>query len=186
MMSIAAIVTSTAWRKSSMRNAPASSTNFMRLSEARLQAESSRCMYSEQGLDPLMRPLFGQVCQRLIVESYCMPGSPQTHAASEISRMKLTGREAVPPPESGWREERMRERLMPEPEPPLKMIPSLPIHDRIESIVSSTERMKQAEHCGFSRVPTLNQTGELNATFWFTSRWVSSASKVSASPASAK
>ncbi len=33
-------------------------------------------------------------------------------------------------------------------------------------MVSSTELMKQAEHWGFSSMPTLNQTGELNAIFW--------------------
>ena len=88
MMSIAVVVTSTACWKSSTRNVPSSSTNFMRLSEARLHAESSRCMYSLHGLEPLMRPLFGQVCHRLIVESYCMPGSPQTHAASAMPRIR--------------------------------------------------------------------------------------------------
>ncbi len=66
------------------------------------------------------------------------------------------------------------------------MMPSLPIQLRIESIVSSTDRMKQAELCGFSRVPMLNHTGELNAIFCWTSRWVSSASNVSASTTSAK
>src|SRR5436190_16290117 len=65
-------------------NSPASSTNFIRLSDARLHAESSRNMYSEQGLLALMRAVFGQVCQSLIVVSYCMPGSPQAHVASVI------------------------------------------------------------------------------------------------------
>ena len=44
--------------------------------------------------------------------------------------------------------------------------------------MSWTELMKQAEHCGFCSMPTLNQTGELNAIFWWTIRWVSSALKV--------
>ncbi|OPZ01255.1 MAG: hypothetical protein BWZ09_02757 [Alphaproteobacteria bacterium ADurb.BinA305] len=39
-------------------------------------------MYSEQGFDALIRPLLGQVCQRLIVESYCTPGSAHHQAAS--------------------------------------------------------------------------------------------------------
>ena len=60
----------------------------------------------------------------------------------------------------------MFERLMPEPEPPRKIMPSLVFQSRIDSIVSSTERMKQAEHCGCSSKPTLNQTGELNAAIW--------------------
>jgi hypothetical protein len=41
--------------------------------------------------------------------------------------------------------------LMPEPEPPLKIMPSVRHQSRIESMVSRTERMKQAEHCGFFR-----------------------------------
>ena len=100
--------------------------------------------------------------------------------------MKLMGPDAVPPPDSGSRDERILDRLIPDPEPPLKMIPSLPIQLRIESIVSSTDRMKQAELCGFSRVPMLNHTGELNAIFCCTSRCVSSASNVSPSVGSAK
>ena len=31
-------------------------------------------MYSEHGFDALMRAVFGEVCQSLIVVSYCMPG----------------------------------------------------------------------------------------------------------------
>ena len=41
--------------------------------------------------------------------------------------------------------------------------------------------MKQAEHCGFSSKPTLNQTGELNEAYWLTRIAFSSASNVSAS-----
>src|SRR5262245_4157891 len=55
---------------------------------ARLHAELSRCMYSEQGLEPLMRPVFDAVCHRLIVESNCMPGSAHSHADSEIWRIR--------------------------------------------------------------------------------------------------
>ena len=80
--------------------------------------------------------------------------------------MKETGPEAVPPLASGSIEPRMLERLMPDPEPPRKIRPSRVFQSRIESIVSSTERMKQAEHCGDSSKPTLNQTGELNAATW--------------------
>src|ERR1017187_3169626 len=55
---------------------------------ARLQAELSTCMYSEQGLLALMRPVLGAVCHRLIVVSYCIPGSAHSHAASAIWRMR--------------------------------------------------------------------------------------------------
>ncbi len=68
---------------------------------------------------------------------------------------------------SGSRDPRMFERLIPEPEPPRKILPSLVFQSRIDSIVSSTERMKQAEHCGCSSKPTLTQTGELNAAIWW-------------------
>ena len=250
----------------------------MRFSEARLHAESSTCMYSEHGLDALMRPEFGDVCHWLIVVSYWTPGSAQRHAASAMSRMssragtgsptgspvvrairrhsrssstarmnssvtrtelfafwywidrkpspssdmskpasrsaaalssscalhqmksrmsgwstsrttifaarrvlppdlivpahasaprmKLTGPDAVPPLDSGSIDPRMLERLIPAPEPPRKILPSLVFQSRIDSIESSTERMKQALHCGCSSKPTLNQTGELNAAIW--------------------
>src|SRR5439155_5411738 len=43
-------------------------------------------MYSEQGLDALIREVFGSVCQLLIVVSYWTPGSAHFHAASAICR----------------------------------------------------------------------------------------------------
>src|SRR5438309_9017281 len=58
----------------------------MRLRDARLQAESSMCMYSEHGFEALMRPVFGHVCQELIVVSYWTPGSAHCQAASAMSR----------------------------------------------------------------------------------------------------
>ena len=58
----------------------------MRLRLARLQAVSLRNMYSEHGLDAWIRSVFADVCQSLIVVSYWMPGSPQTHAASAMRR----------------------------------------------------------------------------------------------------
>src|SRR3954449_13180224 len=268
---------STQCSKSVASKLPSSRRNFIRLIEARLQAELSTCMYSLHGLEALIRPDSGEVCQRLIVVSYWTPGSAQRQAASAIwfissrastvfseepsaravrchsspastasmnssvtrtellafwywielkpspsidmskpasrraaafssslalhqmkcsmsgwsmssttifaarrvlppdlivpahesaPRMNDTGPEAVPPLESGSIDPRMLERLMPEPEPPRKMRPSRVFQSRIESIVSSTERMKHAEHCGCSSKPTLNQTGLLNAAIW--------------------
>src|SRR5581483_10493008 len=43
-------------------------------------------MYSEHGLDALIRPEFGHVCHELIVVSYSMPGSAHCQAASAIWR----------------------------------------------------------------------------------------------------
>src|SRR3954454_23554983 len=296
-MSIAVMTSSTAFTKFLVSNVPSSLRNFMRFRDARLQELLSRLMYSEHGLDALIRPVSGLVCQSLIVSSYWMPGSAHSQAAwvtlrnsdlaSTVSitepsirarrpnwpasstarmnssetrtellafwywtlvmslpprsmsypasrsarilfssralvsmnssmsgwsmsrttifaarrvappdlmvpadasapRMKLTGPEAVPPEESSSLEERMRERLRPAPEPPLKIRPSSRYQLRIESIVSSTARMKQAETCCGEGVPTLNHTGELKLNTWCRSMWVSSCSKTSASAGVAK
>ena len=107
-------------------------------------------------------------------------------AQESAPRMNETGPLASPPFERCSFEPRMFERLMPEPEPPRKIMPSLVFQSRIDSIVSSTLRMKQAEHCGCSSKPTLNQTGELNAAIWWSRMWVSSASKASPSSSVAK
>src|SRR5450755_5130860 len=84
-------------------------------------------------------------------------------AQASAPRMKLTGPDAVPPLDKGSIEPRILDRLIPEPEPPRKMLPSLVFQARIDSISSSTLRMKHALVCGLSSNPTLNQTGELNA-----------------------
>src|SRR5271154_675602 len=290
--------TATPALKPSTSNSSFSSRNVNRFMEARLQAESSRCTYSEQGLLPLMRPVSGAVCQRLMVVSYCRPGSAHSQAewaiwrkrsragtvrtmepsvrairfhsrssmtasmnssvtrtellafwycvewlsapsrsmskpasrrtralrssialhqmksstsgwsASRMTilaarrvlppdlmvpaeasapRMKLTGPEAVPPPFSSSCDERMRDRLTPAPEPPLKMMPSSVYQLRIESILSSTDRMKQALPCwGTPCTPMLNHTGELNAAFWWMMRYLSSWLKTRASSSSTK
>src|SRR6476660_319554 len=296
-MSIAVMMTSTAWANRAESNVSSSLRNFSRFSEARLHEELSSDMYSEHGLDAVMRPVSGLVCQSLMVSSYCRPGSAQAHAAwlslvnssraSTVSmtspvprarrpksvpsstarmnssltrtellafwyctevmsapprsmskpasrsarilsssralvitnssmsgwstsrttilaarrvappdlmvpadasapRMKETGPEAVPPEERSSLDERMRERLRPAPEPPLKMKPSSLYQLRIESIESSTLRMKQAETCCGEAVPTLNHTGLLKEKYWLTSSQVSSCSKTSASPSVAK
>src|SRR5262245_66065051 len=88
--------------------------------------------------------------------------------------MELTGPDAVPPPASSSFDDRIGDRLVPVPEPNLNSIPSVRASVRIESIVSCTELMKQAEHCGAFSKPQLNQTGLLNAAFWYTSRCFSS------------
>ena len=108
-------------------------------------------------------------------------------ADASAPRMKLTGPLASPPPFNSSREDRMRLRLTPAPEPPLKMTPSSTYQLRMEVISSSTDRMKQADACwGTSGTPMLNQTGELNAAIWLTMRWVSSSPNAAASVSSAK
>src|SRR4051794_9115972 len=296
-MSIAVMTNSTALVNVAASNWMSSLRNFNRFSEARLHEELSRCMYSLQGLEAVMRPVSGQVCQSLMVPSYWMPGSAHSHAACAIlrnndlastfsigspvarprranslpsstarmnssltrtellafwyctetmsepprsmsnpasrsarilfssralvktnssmsgwstsrmtilaarrvappdlmvpalasaPRMKLTGPDAVPPEESSSFEDRIRDRLTPEPEPPLKISPSSLYQSRMESIESSTDRMKQALTCCGDLVPTLNQTGELKLNTWCSSIQVSSWSKSSASALPAK
>src|SRR5206468_7644218 len=82
--------------------------------------------------------------------------------------MNDTGPDAVPPPASNSRDERIGDRFVPVPEPNLKSIPSVLASERIESIVSWTELMKHAEHWGAFSNPQLNHTGLLNAAFWYT------------------
>src|SRR5882672_3008688 len=88
--------------------------------------------------------------------------------------MNETGPDAVPPPASSSRDERICDRFEPVPEPNLNSMPSVRASVRIESIVSLTELMKQAEHCGAFSKPQLNQTGLLKAPFWYTRRCLSS------------
>src|SRR3954453_14676286 len=88
-------------------------------------------------------------------------------ADASAPRMNETGPDAVPPEESSSFEERMRERFRPAPEPPLKIRPSPRDQLRIDSMVSSTERMKQALTCCGDAVPTLNHTGELKLKYWW-------------------
>src|ERR1700691_272682 len=82
--------------------------------------------------------------------------------------MNDTGPDAVPPPASSSLLERIGDRLVPVPDPNLNSMPSVRASVRIESIVSWTELMKQAEHCGAFSNPQLNHTGLLNAAFWYT------------------
>src|SRR3954453_18766648 len=107
-------------------------------------------------------------------------------AGGAAPRMKLTGPDAVPPEVSSSLDDRMRDRFRPAPEPPLKISPSSRYQFRIESIESSTARMKQALTCCGEVVPTLNHTGELKLNTWWSSAQVSSCSKSSASSSVAK
>src|SRR5512141_1596334 len=85
-ISCAVKTTSTAWRNFSTSKPPSSFANFIRFSEARLQAESSTNMYSEQGFDALIRCVALHGFHLLIVVSYWIPGSPQTQDDSAIFR----------------------------------------------------------------------------------------------------
>src|SRR5688572_8644343 len=67
-----------------MSNPPSGVSNLTRLMLARLQAVSSKNMYSEHGLEALIRPPAGEVCHSLMVVSYWRPGSAHSHAALAI------------------------------------------------------------------------------------------------------
>ena len=83
-MSIAVMISSTAFSNSSASKVSSSRRNFSRFRLARLHELLSRLMYSEHGLDAVIRPVSGLVCQSLIVSSYWMPGSAHSHAACAI------------------------------------------------------------------------------------------------------
>src|SRR3954466_3014388 len=98
-------------------------------------------------------------------------------AEASAPRMKDTGPEAAPPEDSSSLDDRIRDRLSPAPEPPLKISPSSRYQFRIETILSSTARMKHALTCCGDVVPALNQTGELKLNAGCSSIQVSSCSK---------
>src|SRR5581483_5162403 len=100
--------------------------------------------------------------------------------------MNETGPDAVPPPASSSFEERIGDRLVPGPDPNLKSMPSVRASVRIESIVSWTELMKQAEHWGAFSKPQLNQTGLLKAAFWYTRMCLRSSRNAARSSSAAK
>ena len=150
---------------------------------------STRALRSSSALHQMNSSTSGWSMSRMTILAARRVFPPDLMVPAEASapRMKLTGPEAVPPPRSNSTDERMRDRLTPAPEPPLKMMPSSRYQLRIESIESSTERMKHAlACCGTPLTPMLNHTGLLNAAFWVTSRCLSSALKVSASRSSTK
>src|SRR5258708_18556546 len=86
------MVMSTAWRNDSTSKDPFEFRYFIKLSDARLHAVSSRNMYSEQGFEALIRAVVLQVCHRFTVVSYCMPGSPQCQVESATLRSSSRAR----------------------------------------------------------------------------------------------
>src|SRR6266436_6079263 len=102
-----------------------------------------------------------------------------TPAKASKPFMKLTGPDAMPPPDNVSLLPRRVEKFVPVPEPHLNNMPSVRVSPMIDAMLSCTELMKHAEHCGLDCTPTLNHTGELNAIFCSTSRCVSSSRKAS-------
>ena len=92
--------------------------------------------------------------------------------------IKEIGPDAFPFLEIGSNEDLIFERFTPAPDPPEKINISVLYHSAIDSLLSRTSKIKQAEHCGFSSMPKLNHTGELNEPFWFTRMHLSSSLKI--------
>ena len=139
------------------------------------QAGIFRIAFPREWGGPEMDPL--RQCELMELLGY--------HDAS-AAFMKEIGPDAVPPPARGSRADLNLETLTPEPDPPLKMIPSWVYQWSMDSIVSSTLMMKQAEHCGTGSTPTLNQTGLLNEAFWWSTRCINSSRKTFSSSSEAK
>src|SRR5579862_2663252 len=76
---------STVHLKDSTSNLPSGVRNFIKFSDDKLHAESSRNMYSLQGLEALIGAVALEVCHLLMVVSNCIPGSPHCHAASAMT-----------------------------------------------------------------------------------------------------
>src|SRR5512132_2257805 len=145
-----------------MSNPPSRRTRALRSSTALHQMKSRTSGWSTFRMTIL-------AARRVLPPDLIVP------AEASAPRMKLTGPDAVPPPARASFEERIFDRLIPDPDPPLKIVPSSTYQLRIDDMWSSTDRMKHALHCwGVSGTPTLNHTGELKAAFWCTSRWASS------------
>src|SRR5438094_10529834 len=84
---------SQACRKFSTLKVPSSMLkNFIKLIEERLQDVSSRKTNSEHGLDALIRPVVLTGFHLFVVVAYCIPGSPQTQAASAAVAMRSRAR----------------------------------------------------------------------------------------------
>src|ERR671921_389533 len=151
-------------------------------------SRSARILFSSRALVKTNSSMSGWSTSRMTILAARRVAPPDlmVPALASAPRMKLTGPLAVPPEESSSLLHRIRERLTPEPEPPLKISPSSLYQSRMESMESSTERMKQALTCCGDAVPTLNQTGELKLNTWCSGTQVSSCSNPSASAGPAK
>src|SRR5918911_1815374 len=129
---------------------------------------SAQAFFSSSTLQLMNSTMSGWSALRMTILAArrVLPPDLITPANASNPFMNDTGPDAVPPPASSSLEDRIGDRFVPVPDPNLKSMPSVLASVRIESIVSCTELMKQAEHCGAFSKPQLNHTGLLNAAFW--------------------
>src|SRR5262245_23434357 len=197
-------------RRAASSNVPPCSTAFMNSSETRTEllafwywtltmslpprsmskpaSRRTRIFSSSRALVVMNSSTSGWSTSRITILAARLVAPPDLIVPADASapRMKLTGPDALPPLESSSLLDRMRDRLTPAPDPPLKIRPSSLYQSSLDSMESSTARMKQALHCCGEGVPTLNQTGELKLNTWWRSIHVSSCSKISASDSEVK
>ena len=149
---------------------------------------SAQAFFSSFALESMKSTTSGWSASRMTILAArrVLPPDLTTPANASKPFMKETGPLAMPPPDIFSLLPRMVDRLTPAPEPYLNSMASVLARSMMLDMLSWTELMKQAEHCGRSSTPTLNQTGELKAIFWWTRRWVSSALKVWRSASVAK
>src|SRR5918992_1699209 len=128
---------------------------------------SAHAFFSSSTLQLMKSAMSGWSALRMTILAArrVLPPDLMTPANASYPFMNDTGPLAVPPPARSSRDDRIADRLLPVPDPNLKSIPSVRASVRIESIVSSTELMKHAEHCGAFSKPQLNHTGLLKAAF---------------------
>src|SRR5262245_35260452 len=129
---------------------------------------SAQAFFSSSTLQVMNSSMSGCSALRMTIFAArrVLPPDLMTPANASNPFMNDTGPDAVPPPARSSLADRMFDRFEPVPDPNLNSIPSVFARPRIDSIVSCTELMKHAEHCGAFSKPTLNHTGELNAAFW--------------------
>src|SRR5918999_3951089 len=106
---------------------------------------STRALRSSSALHQMNSSMSGWPTSRMTILAArrVLPPDLMVPAEASAPRMKLTGPDAVPPPLSASFEERIRDRLIPDPDPPLKIVPSSTYQLRIDDMWSSTARMKQ-------------------------------------------
>ena len=109
-------------------------------------SRSARILFSSRALVSTNSSMSGWSTSSTTIFAARRVAPPDLMVPADASapRMKETGPLAVPPEDSSSLEDRIRDRFRPAPEPPLKIMPSSRYQFRIESIVSSTARMKQA------------------------------------------
>src|SRR5688500_11555888 len=128
---------------------------------------SAHAFFSSSNLQLMNSSMSGWSALRITIFAArrVLPPDLITPANASKPFMNDTGPDAVPQPASRAFQARRFDKFEPVPEPYLNSMPSVFANPRIESIVSCTELMKHAEHCGCFSNPTLNHTGLLNAAF---------------------